>query len=172
MGVPGKGVTKTPAKTKAAKPADMTPVVSKRRPRDEDLDAILSSLSEGNSLRKTCLALGLHLQSTSTWLHADPARRGQYVRAQEMQGDACVDQIKDIVEKVARGAMKPESARVAIDAWKWIAGRMAPKAQPPQRVDVHHYDNLSDAEIERQLAAYRNGEIPDDERDGGEAALH
>lgn len=50
-----------------------------------------------------------------------------YVRAREAQADADADAITDIGLKALSGEVDPQSARVAIEAYKWSASRRAPK---------------------------------------------
>ncbi len=50
-----------------------------------------------------------------------------YARAGKSRAQAHFERIGDIAEQVLLGKLDPQAARVAIDAWKWTAGRMDPK---------------------------------------------
>lgn len=100
----------------------------KRRPTEGDLPGVLLAISEGISLRKACEEVGLDASSTYKAIDEDPALRLQYARARAMGGDVYVDQIKAVTAGVVAKRIKPDVGRVASDNYKWIAGRMAPKA--------------------------------------------
>jgi hypothetical protein len=45
----------------------------------------------------------------------------------ELRADYHASRIEELVEKVERDDIKPDAARVAIDARKWIAAKLRPK---------------------------------------------
>jgi hypothetical protein len=92
-------------------------------------DRILHSIAEGNSL-VTTLKEDEELPSYTTvmkWLRIYPEFAANYVRAREDQADHDADKIGDIAEEVRAGKLDPNAARVAIDAYKWAAGKRKPK---------------------------------------------
>ena len=99
----------------------------KRRPADTDLPALIDLVSEGASLRAACRQLGLHTPSTHTWLDGDDSRREQYARAREQRADLIAEQVMTVAQGTLAGRIESDRARVAIDAFKWTAGKMAPK---------------------------------------------
>lgn len=66
-------------------------------------------------------------QTVYNWLQAHPDFLEQYARAKEDSGDADADKIEEIAEKTLSGEIDPKAARVAIDAYKWTAGKKRPK---------------------------------------------
>ena len=95
----------------------------------EVADRIIDSISEGNSLVST-LKEDDELPRYSTvmqWLRTNPTFAANYARAREDQADHDADKIGDIAEQVVKGKLEPQAARVAIDAYKWAAGKRKPK---------------------------------------------
>lgn len=144
-----------------------------RRPKDEDLTPLLDMIWEGQSLRAACEKLGLHVPSTSTWLHADNGRREQYARAREGRAEAMQEEVLSITRAAAMGMqyrgkkVDAAGARAHLEATKWATARMAPKTAPVQRVALS-YEHLSPeeirertAEVDAQLAAAREAEAAD-----------
>lgn len=99
-------------------------------PFDEDVaDRILHGIAEGNSL-VSILKEDDELPSYTTvmkWLRQYPEFAANYTRAREDQADHDADKIGDIAEQVVQGKVDPQAARVAIDAYKWAAGKRKPK---------------------------------------------
>lgn len=56
------------------------------------------------------------------------AFRENYACAREAQGDYDADRVTDLANKVEKGELGHQEARVAIDAYKWSAGKRKPKA--------------------------------------------
>jgi len=96
---------------------------------EEMADAILHGIAEGNSL-VSILKEDDELPSYTTvmkWLRQYPEFAANYARAREDQADHDADKIGDIAERVVKGEVDPQAARVAIDAYKWAAGKRKPK---------------------------------------------
>lgn len=96
---------------------------------EEIADAILHGIAEGNSL-VSILKEDDELPSYTTvmkWLRQYPEFAANYARAREDQADHDADKIGDIAERVVKGKLDPNAARVAIDAYKWAAGKRKPK---------------------------------------------
>lgn len=92
-------------------------------------DQILEAISEGTGL-VTFLKSRPDLPSYPTimrWVRDNPDFAANYTRAREDMADHDADKIADVAEKVAAGKMDPQAARVAIDAYKWSAGKRRPK---------------------------------------------
>jgi hypothetical protein len=95
----------------------------------EVADLIVEGLAKGNSL-VSILNEDEELPSYPTvmrWLRERPEFQAMYARAREDQADHDADKIGDIAEKVVQGKIDPNAARVAIDAYKWAAGKRKPK---------------------------------------------
>lgn len=131
---------------------------SKRRPEPADLEGILYRIADGESLRAACRALGLDPPSVHHWLDEDEGRRQQYARAREQRAEVLAEQALNLGMAAATGqqvngrTIKPDGARVAIDAIKWATARMAPKTAPVQRVS-HSFEDLTDEELDARIAA-------------------
>lgn len=142
--------------------------MSKRRPEAADIPAVLEAISEGSSLRKACESLGLHTPSTHTFIDADEGLREQYARAREQRAEVLAEQALNLGMAAATGqtvngkSIKPDGARVAIDAIKWATARMAPKTAPVTRVR-HSFEELSDDELNARIAAMLDAEDAGDE---------
>jgi len=89
-------------------------------------DAICERLADGESLRSICSDSEMPAKSTVfKWLGLVPAFADQYARARETQADSLADDIVDIADNKA---LEPNDKRVRIDARKWLAGKLRPKA--------------------------------------------
>lgn len=96
---------------------------------EEIADRILQGIAGGNSL-VSILKEDEELPSYTTvmkWLRQNPEFAANYARAREDQADHDADKIGDIAERVVKGEVDPNAARVAIDAYKWAAGKRKPK---------------------------------------------
>lgn len=92
-------------------------------------DAILEGISEGKGL-VTVLKENDAFPSYSTvmkWIRENPEFAQNYARACEDMADHDADKIADVAQRVVRGEVDPQAARVAIDAYKWSAGKRRPK---------------------------------------------
>ncbi len=99
----------------------------KRRPKPVDLPSIIEDVAEGMSLRKACEKAGINISHANTAIVADPDLREQYARAREQRADGIAEQILTVANGTLTGRIDSDRARVAIDAFKWTAGKMAPK---------------------------------------------
>lgn len=140
----------------------------KRRPKDEELEAILQSVAEGASLRTTCEKLGLDTPSTHRWLHEDDGRSQQYARAKEQRAEHYQEQALTVGLAVALGQkvngnkVDPAGARVLLDTIKWATARMAPKTAPVQKIDLtSRTRQMTDAEIAEEIAALEGAQAQD-----------
>jgi hypothetical protein len=96
---------------------------------DNAADQILEAISEGMGL-VTFLKQRPDLPSYSTvmrWVRDNPEFAAQYACAREDMADHDADKIADVADDVMKGKVDPAAARVAIDAFKWSAGKRRPK---------------------------------------------
>lgn len=70
------------------------------------------------------------------WRVANEAFGGLYMRAREDRADFRANRIDTYVKNTISGKLKPDAARVAIDAEKWLAGKEQPKRYG-DKVDVN-----------------------------------
>ncbi len=78
-----------------------------------------------------------HMPAESTirrWLRMYEQFRSEYARAREESAHASADLVKSYADRTASGTMKPDAARVAIDAEKWIAGKRKPKVYGDRQI--------------------------------------
>jgi len=95
---------------------------------DDLAQSICIRIAEGEGLSEICRSKGMPRLSTAyKWLHEQPFFMENYTRAREMQADTDADKIGELAAKVVNGQMDPQAARVAIDAYKWSAGKRKPK---------------------------------------------
>lgn len=119
---------------------------------DEVADRILHGIAEGNSL-VSILKEDDELPSYTTvmkWLREYPEFAANYARAREDQADNDADKIGDIAEQVVKGKIDPQAARVAIDAYKWAAGKRKPKVYG-EKIAVGGSADMDPIQMTRQL---------------------
>lgn len=100
----------------------------------EAKELIIERLSYGDSL-KSILKANNTLPSRPIvyqWLneeHKDYDKEflNNYIQAREDSADLDAENIEEIAHKTLEGEYEPPAARVAIDAFKWTAGRKKPK---------------------------------------------
>lgn len=96
---------------------------------EEAADQILDAIAEGKGL-VTFLKERPDLPSYPTimrWVRDNPEFAQNYTRACEDMADNDADKIADVAKLVIEGKVDPQAARVAIDAYKWSAGKRRPK---------------------------------------------
>jgi hypothetical protein len=90
----------------------------------EVLNELLERISEGRPLRSVCEDEDMPSWRTVwRWLQADEDFRTRYARAREAQAHAIAEQA--VIEAAA--ASDPQLGRLAFDARKWFASKVAPK---------------------------------------------
>lgn len=97
-------------------------------------ETIIELLSVGNSL-KFILDHDSEMPSRAVvynWLNEyhkdyDEVFLNNYMRAREESADIDAEMIEEIAEKTLKGTYDPQSARVAIDAFKWTSAKKQPK---------------------------------------------
>jgi hypothetical protein len=93
------------------------------------IEKVIQHVRAGNSVTSICRGEnGFPTESTfRQWVAEDDDLAAIYARAREARGQHYGERVADLAAKVERGEMDPNAARVAIDAYKWASGRMAPK---------------------------------------------
>jgi hypothetical protein len=134
----------------------------------EQLTDICNKLAEGSSLRAICREMDLAESNVRRWLVSDDEGMAQYASARELQADVLFDEVLEIADDTAKA---PEDRRIAIDARKWMAGKLRGKYSDKLVVEnnktvTHRYDldNLASEKLE-QLEAI----LADAERGSGSA---
>lgn len=126
----------------------------------EDLASkFASEIALGNSLRSVVSRDDMPSHQTIyNWLAKYPSFVEQYTRAKTDSGDSDADRIEEIAEKVLTGEYDPASARVAMDAYKWTAGKKRPKKYGDKIHNVHSGKidtDMSDEDLDRAIAERR-----------------
>lgn len=133
-------------------------------------------ISEGASFRAACRQLGLHNPTTMELIDSNDDWREQYARAKDLRAEFFQEEALTLGRAASIGAevnvgaegkkkIDPAGLRVYLDAIKWAAARMAPKAAPIQRVS-HSFEEMAPDERAKRIAeltAKRNGDDPSDD---------
>ena len=81
----------------------------------------------GESLRGVSRDLGVPLQSVWSAIMADEKRVIRYEDARMSRAHYHSAKIEEILDDIENGKIEPQTARVLIDARKWLASKMYPK---------------------------------------------
>jgi len=91
-------------------------------------NSIIEKIVEGQSVNSILNGGGLTNYTTlMDWIDKDEEKAKRYAHAKEESADSDADRISLIAEGVLDGTYDASSARVAIDAYKWTAGKKKPK---------------------------------------------
>ena len=136
---------------------------------EDAADQILEAIADGQGL-VSFLKQREDMPSYSTvmrWIRDNPEFAENYTRACEDMADNDADKISDVAQRVINGEIDPQAARVAIDAYKWSAGKRRPRKYGDKieidqttRVAVTHtldVTNLSLEELDALEKALSNG---------------
>jgi len=106
---------------------------------DKLAQEICTRIASGESLRSICLDEHIPAKSTVLlWVvNNNNGFSDQYRAAREAAGYSHADEALDLRHQVLSGQIDAQAAKVALDALKWGAERMAPKAHSP-RVQQEH----------------------------------
>lgn len=100
----------------------------------EVAEEFLRRIAEGRPMRSVCGDDDMPAWATVwRWLDRDEAFRAQYARAREIQAHAIAEQaVQD-----AETAGDPQLGRLAYDARKWFASKVAPKVYGEKTTTEH-----------------------------------
>lgn len=97
-------------------------------------ERVFARMREGLSLRKACVAEGVHRARVHEWADADPEIADHYARARTELQDAIAEEIIDIADEepgmTATGGTDSGAVahqRLRVDARKWLLSKLAPK---------------------------------------------
>ena len=132
------------------------------RAKPEVVDEICRRIAAGESLRSICRDDYLPAISTVTMWIVDgtqPEFVDKYWKAREAAGYVHADKIQDIASGLESETIQPQVAKVALDAYKWSAERMAPKGHSPRTIQDHQSSDgsmspqaeISDEELDRRI---------------------
>ena len=107
----------------------------------EMFNKIIESICNGVPVRQILKNDGMpSFYALLDWMEKDEELAKQYARAKQESADFDADNVNYIAELCLRDKVTPAAARVAIDAYKWSAGKKKPKKygdniQPDADVD-------------------------------------
>ena len=94
----------------------------------EMFNKIIESICNGVPVRQILKNDGMPTFCTLLdWMQKDEELAKQYARAKQESADFDADNVNYIAELCLRDKVTPAAARVAIDAYKWSAGKKKPK---------------------------------------------
>lgn len=121
---------------------------------NEIADEICQRIEAGESLRQICsLAHMPSRHAVDDWCQKDENFRGRLTRARETHADFMDERILELSNKVADGALDPNAARVAIQAFQWRASKLRPKVYGDKQVIEHEGTITLSKLIESSVAA-------------------
>lgn len=89
---------------------------------------IFREIGGGRSLASVCAGKGMPSRTAVyKWIDDIPEFAEGYARAQRERGEYYGHRVAQIGNSVEAGKLRPDVGRVAIDAYKWTAARMASK---------------------------------------------
>lgn len=150
------------------------PSVRAKRPVDYDFEIaieICEQIAEGRSLNNV-VKENPEYPSVGTilkWVHSGkyPEFSEMYKAARRDQADSGFERIMGLVEKVEKGHMSGNDARVAIDALKWVIGKLRPErysdkiqVEADSKVSIEVVNYVVDAEVQKQIRQV-TGALPD-----------
>ena len=90
-------------------------------------DQIFHRIGEGESLRVVSNNYGVPYSTLHDRIHKEESKKLRYLEALTSRAMYHASRIEEIIELVEEGRMSPLSAKIAIDARKWIASRFHPR---------------------------------------------
>ena len=90
-------------------------------------EELIFRIGEGESLRELALHFGVPYSTLHDRIHKDEDKKLKYLEALTSRAMYHASRIEEIAEMVEDGRISPISAKVAIDARKWIASRFHPR---------------------------------------------
>ena len=109
------------------------------KPEKKSATETMISLIETEHLSFRTAADRAGINKGEAWkiINGDEALQTRYARAREARGHAQGEAVGELGQAVLAGVYPPDVARVALDAMKWSAARMAPKVYG-DKVDLTH----------------------------------
>jgi hypothetical protein len=119
----------------SAQPKAKTSTQGKRqKPAVRKTEAVIQEMlwrvaGDARSLRQVCQDEDMPTYKTVyEWLNADPELRERYELARAERGDYLGERVVELSEQIVSGELDPQAGKNAIDGYKWVAGRMAPRS--------------------------------------------
>ena len=113
---------------------------------DKVIEDIFNGLSVRQILKGEDMPSFNHL---SKWIDARPEWSKRYARAKQESAEFDADNVNYIAELCLKGEVEPANARVAIDAYKWSAGKKKPKKYGDMiKIDYNQLDENVKADVD------------------------
>ena len=90
-------------------------------------DEVFERIGEGDSLRGVARDFGISYSTLHDRIHEEEGRKRRYLEALTSRAMHHAARIEELVGMVEAGTLDHQSAKVAIDARKWIASRFHPQ---------------------------------------------
>ncbi len=131
---------------------------------NEDIaNEIFDRLSTGDSMRQICSDSRMPDRITVLrWMNKSEEFAAKCAHARDLQADLMDDRIIDVVNKLERGEMQPDVARVMLSGLQWRAAKLKPKKYGDSTILRGDKDNPIDIGLGQLLdaAASKRKELP------------
>ena len=122
------------------------------------VEHICDELIAGKSMRQICSPDDMpNFVTIIKWMNGDDEIANTIARARQFQADTLYDDIQAITQDTITGKLDAQTAKVAIWAKQWSAGRMKPKKYGDTRFIEQKtkvsFEDMSDEDIARELAS-------------------
>ena len=116
----------------------------------EMFDKIIESICNGVPVRQILKKDGMPtFCALLDWMQKDEELAKQYARAKQESADFDADNVNYIAELCLRDKVTPAAARVAIDAYKWSAGKKKPKKYGDMiKIDYNQIDENVEPDVD------------------------
>ena len=116
----------------------------------EMFNKIIESICNGVSVRQILKNDGMPtFYALLDWMQKDEELAKQYARAKQESADFDADNVNYIAELCLRDKVTPGAARVAIDAYKWSAGKKKPKKYGDMiKIDYNQIDENVKSDVD------------------------
>ena len=94
----------------------------------DELCAFIVGQGTGGHLAAFARSRGFAALALLDWIQADPERAARYARAREERADILADEITEIADAPAETAVEVARSRLRVEARKWVAARLKPRA--------------------------------------------
>ena len=113
-------------------------------------DQIFFRIGEGESLRSVSNKYGVPYSTLHDRIHKEEEKKLRYLEALTSRAMYHAARIEEIAEMVEDGRIIPISAKVAIDARKWIASRFHPNQFSEKLMKENNLDKTDIAKLHLQ----------------------
>ena len=113
-------------------------------------DQIFFRIGEGESLRSVSNKYGVPYSTLHDRIHKEEVKKLRYLEALTSRAMYHASRIEEIAEMVEDGRISPISAKVAIDARKWIASRFHPNQFSEKLMKENNLDKTDIAKLHLQ----------------------